>query len=122
MITTLERVSLIQPLGDMGDRNIQGISTAIKSDTWHLEADVSDNSIRDVQLFRNHNEHSKDLPADWRYHCTVPAANIKAYRLLTAPKPTQIAPLFKYPPPAASIDEPQTSPQAPAIKAVSTQV
>ena len=90
MIVTLERVTLIHPLGDLGDRNIQGISTAIESNDWHIEAVMRDGEARDVLLYRNIVSHIKDAEPDWRYHCSIPTANIKAFKLLVPPPPAMI--------------------------------
>lgn len=77
----LDRVSLVHPLGDMGDRSIQGISTVIASETWHIEADYHHGSVGDVTLYLNKNQHAKDALPHWEWYGAVPTANIKAYRL-----------------------------------------
>ncbi len=77
----LDRVQLVHPLGDMGDRNIQGISTAIAGDSWYLEADYHHGSIGDVNLYINTSAHVKDSTPTWKWYAAIPTANIKAYRI-----------------------------------------
>ncbi len=96
----LERVSLLNPLGDQGDRQIQGISTPIANDEWYLEADFHHGSIGDVTLFRNTVYPRKEKPI-WKWYAAIPTANIKSYRIAG-----------KLPGPG-TIDEPETETEAP---------
>jgi hypothetical protein len=92
MIVTLARVALIHPLGDMGDRNIQGLSTLIASDEWHIEAFLRrDASVGDVRVYRNINSNinrrDRTTKPDWRFFTAVPTSNIKGYVLEGNPPP-----------------------------------
>lgn len=76
----LDRVTLVHPMGDMGDRAIQGISTFIESDEWRMEANFHHGSVGDVSVFRNTSFPSPVEPT-WKWYAGVPTANIKTYRL-----------------------------------------
>lgn len=90
-IIALERVALINPVPDMGDRNIQGISTPISNAEWLLEADFSNGSIGDVTLYRNTSVNTKGAEPTWEWFAGIPAANIKAYKLAgELPKPATV--------------------------------
>jgi hypothetical protein len=81
----LERVSLVNPMGDMGDRTIQGISTFIVGDEWQLEADFHRGTIGDVSVYRN-TAYPKGSEPTWQWYAGIPTANIKTYRLSEPPK------------------------------------
>lgn len=80
-IVALARIALVNALPDFGDRNIQGLSTVIKNDEWHLETDFHHGSIGDVTLYHNKNFHVRGEAPRWEWYAAIPTANIKGYRL-----------------------------------------
>lgn len=83
MIVRLERVALVHPIPDMGDRTIQGVGTPIDGEEWRMEADYHRGNIGDVSVYRNTNVNTKGVDANWKWYTGIPTANIKAYRLLS---------------------------------------
>ncbi len=86
-VTRLERVTLIHPIGDMGDRLVQGLSTLISSNEWHVEADFHQGNIKDVVAFHNRYHTRTEEPPRWELFCSIPAANIKAYKVEGSAQP-----------------------------------
>jgi hypothetical protein len=99
----VQRAALTDPVNDSGDRSIMPMSTLIglpESEAWLLEAPFKDESIGDIQIFRNegigHNGQrlktivegkSVDAPDVWVWWGSVPHARIKSYKLhLSEPK------------------------------------
>jgi hypothetical protein len=76
----LDRVSLVHPMGDMGDRQIQGISTFIAGSEWQMETDFHRGTIGDVSVYRNMSFPNAGDP-NWQWYAGIPTANIKTYRL-----------------------------------------
>lgn len=91
------RAALTDPVNDSGDRSIMPMSTLIglpESEAWLLEAPFRDESIGDIQMFRNegigHNGarlktivdgKQVDAPDVWVWWGSVPHARIKSYKL-----------------------------------------
>lgn len=91
-IVALERVLFVNPLGDMGDRNIQGQTTIISNEAWLLEADFHHGKIGDVVAYQNKNQHDKGAEPRWEWYAAIPTANIKQYRLAgTLPAPVTLS-------------------------------
>jgi hypothetical protein len=85
-IQALDRVALVHPLPDMGNRDIQGITTLIANREWQMVADYQRGTLGDVTIFRNTNVFAKnddgsDKEPNWQWYAAVPTANIKSYRL-----------------------------------------
>lgn len=107
----LERVSLIHPLGDQGDRQVQGISTPISNEEWFIEADLHHGSIGDVTLYRNMTYPQK-IPPTWKWYAAIPTANIKSYRVAGELHGPGTIP--------SDEDEPETEAEAPETDAVAS--
>lgn len=119
-VQALARVALIHPLGDMGDRQIQGLSTVIANEEWHIEADYHRGTIGDVTLYRNTCVHIKGAKATWEWYAAIPVANIKVYRLADAEQGPSVTPLVErasVPAAVASNAESKAKTQAPGTAA-----
>lgn len=91
------RAALTDPINDTSDRSIMPMSTLIglpESEAWLLEAPFKDESIGDIQVYKNegigHNGQrlttlvsGKSVPAPdvWVWWNSVPHARIKSYKL-----------------------------------------
>lgn len=85
MFVEFDRVHLVQPLGDFGDRMISGISSAaIASDEWKLLGTWVGGTVADIVLLRNINVRKDGEEAGWVYYCSVPVSNVKGYQLSLA--------------------------------------
>jgi hypothetical protein len=90
-IVALERIALINALGDMGDRQQQGLSTVIRGNEWHIEANYHNGALGDAIVYQNKNANVKGAEPNWKWYAAIPAANIKAYQLAgDAPSPSAV--------------------------------
>ncbi len=81
MLIRLQRISVKDALGDLGDRDRMAISTLIDSNSYMLVAQLSKGVMSDVVVMVNKNDRNPKAEPDWKYFCTVPQQNIKAYVL-----------------------------------------
>lgn len=89
-IVALERIALVNALGDMGDRQQQGLSTVIRGNHWHIEANYHHGAIGDANVYQNTNANTRDAEPNWKWYAAIPTANIKAYQLVDAPPPSAL--------------------------------